>query len=331
MSTKISVIVPIYKVESFLHQCIKSVLSQTYSDIELILVDDGSPDRCGEICDYYSKNDSRVIVIHQKNSGLSAARNAGIGCATGEYVVFLDGDDYWSQANGLEQVINANLKTDVILFGMSLYYEGKNKYFLDWPSKETTNYINDLPKEKLLEHLLTHGYYTSSACNKLIKRSLLEHKFFRFKEHVTSEDIEWSAQLLLNAKSFSISSVPLYVYRQRKGSISKEIKLKNIVDLRNNIESCILLSNGLPSNNDFLPLYWNYMSYQYGTFLLSCAFVDKQNRHQVDAILNDMKQYVWLLKFHLNKKVYLLWKVNSYFGYKILCKICWLYAKFRHS
>ena len=331
MSTTFSVIVPIYKVEKYLNKCIDSILKQTFQDFELILVDDGSPDKCGEICDYYSKNDSRVIVIHQKNSGLSAARNAGIKCASGEYVIFLDGDDYWSPANGLEQVLNANLKTDVIIFGMSLYYEGKNKYFLDWPSEETTDCINDLPKERMLECLLTHGYYTSSACNKLVKRSLLEHKNFRFKEHVTSEDIEWSAQLLLNAKSFSISSVPLYVYRQRKGSISKEIKLKNIVDLRNNIESCVLLSNNSPFNKDFLFIYWNYMAYQYGTFLLSCAFVNKQNRHQVNAILNDMKQYVWLLKYHLNKKVYLLWKVNSYFGYKTLCKICWLYAKFRHS
>lgn len=90
----ISIIVPIYKVEKFLPKCIESILNQTYSDFELILVDDGSPDKCPEICDEYAAKDQRIIVIHQKNSGVSAARNAGLKRAKGQYIGFVDPDDF---------------------------------------------------------------------------------------------------------------------------------------------------------------------------------------------------------------------------------------------
>ena len=92
----VSVIVPVYKVENILHYCIDSILNQTYKDFELILVDDGSPDRCPKMCDDYAKKDSRIKVVHKKNGGLSDARNAGMAVATGEYISFIDSDDYVS-------------------------------------------------------------------------------------------------------------------------------------------------------------------------------------------------------------------------------------------
>ena len=91
---KISIIVPIYNVEKYLDKCVSSILNQTFTDFELLLVDDGSPDRCGEMCDEYAKKDSRVKVIHRKNGGLSAARNSGIDAACGKYIGFIDSDDY---------------------------------------------------------------------------------------------------------------------------------------------------------------------------------------------------------------------------------------------
>ena len=93
MDCKISIIVPVYKVERYLENCIESIINQTFKDFELILVDDGSPDRCGLICDNYAKKDERIKVIHKKNEGLSAARNSGIQIAKGEYIAFVDSDD----------------------------------------------------------------------------------------------------------------------------------------------------------------------------------------------------------------------------------------------
>lgn len=97
---KVSIIVPVYQVERYLRACIESVLCQTHREWELILVEDGSPDRCGVICDEYAKNDARITVMHKENGGLSSARNAGLCRATGEYILFLDGDDFWAEAGG---------------------------------------------------------------------------------------------------------------------------------------------------------------------------------------------------------------------------------------
>ena len=99
----ISVIVPVYKVEKYLRECVDSILAQTYTNLEIILVDDGSPDNCGKICDEYAQNDSRIKVIHQENGGLSAARNAGLDIATGKYIGFVDSDDY-AELNMFEEL-----------------------------------------------------------------------------------------------------------------------------------------------------------------------------------------------------------------------------------
>lgn len=110
-STKCSCIVPIYNVEKYLPQCIESILNQTHSNFELILVDDGSPDNCGKICDEYEKKDNRIAVIHKKNGGVSAARNAGLDAATGEYICFSDSDD-WLEKDYIEYLLNLSIEND---------------------------------------------------------------------------------------------------------------------------------------------------------------------------------------------------------------------------
>lgn len=107
----VSIIVPIYNVEQYIPKCIESILAQTYRDFELILVDDGSPDNCGKICDEYAKQDSRVHVIHQENKGVSAARNAGISLAKGEYIMLVDSDDFITE-NMLEKCMTVLQKAD---------------------------------------------------------------------------------------------------------------------------------------------------------------------------------------------------------------------------
>ena len=103
--SKISVIIPVYKVEKYLDKCIQSVVNQTFTDLEIILIDDGSPDRCPEICEQWAKKDSRIVVIHKKNGGLSDARNAGLNIATGEFISFVDSDD-WIAKNMYEIMLN---------------------------------------------------------------------------------------------------------------------------------------------------------------------------------------------------------------------------------
>ena len=123
---KFSIIIPVYKVEKYLQECVDSVLSQTFTDYEIILVDDGSPDNCPKICDEYAKTDERIKVIHQKNSGQACARNAAIKMASGEYILCLDSDDYYADTNVLESVCDEDA-TDELKHGTYKYFKDIEK------------------------------------------------------------------------------------------------------------------------------------------------------------------------------------------------------------
>ena len=141
--SKISVIVPVYKVEPYIRKCVDSILGQTFSDIQVILVDDGSPDQCGKICDEYAKQDSRVHVIHQENKGVSAARNAGISLAKGEYIMLVDSDDFITE-NMLEKMHDciAESGSDIVICGINT--------FLDGEETEDKSQMNDISTKTII-------------------------------------------------------------------------------------------------------------------------------------------------------------------------------------
>ena len=130
MLPKISVIVPIYKVEVYINKCIDSIINQSYKNIEVILVDDGSPDKCGEIANIYSKKDSRVKVIHKENGGLSDARNCGMKYATGEYVLFVDSDD-WISEEMIDTLVSIAIETNADIVQSAFYYAYENYLLYD--------------------------------------------------------------------------------------------------------------------------------------------------------------------------------------------------------
>ena len=164
-----SIIVPIYDVERYLTQCIESVLAQDYSNYELILVDDGSPDNSIDICIKYAKQYSNIVVIHKINGGLSDARNAGIQIARGEYLMFLDSDDYWEGTNILSDLANISKENpDLITYDLTFSYkDNKKEHYPISKDGLSGNYITDF-------YLLTNrNIYRPSACNKVIKRKII--------------------------------------------------------------------------------------------------------------------------------------------------------------
>lgn len=169
----ISVIVPVYKVEAYLRECVDSIIVQTYRNVEIILVDDGSPDRCGEICDEYAERDSRVVVIHKPNGGLSDARNAGLDAMRGEYLMFVDSDDTLTN-DAIEILIDLLRKTDAQLAIGSSDRLDENKNQL--PSVDN-NYqqIGIMNREEAIKDMFTHG---CSAWARLYKREVHEGIFF---------------------------------------------------------------------------------------------------------------------------------------------------------
>lgn len=222
-----SVIVPIYKVEKYLNQCVESIIRQTFLDFELILVDDGSPDGCPEICDEYARKDARIQVIHKENGGLSDARNAGLALSTGEYVIFIDSDDYWDDNEALEKIQKIILEKtpDVVTWRWK-------KYFEETARVETVGYAVQEVKDIVWQEMIKSRNFTVSACAKAIKKELFDTYSLYFEKGVYSEDIEWCARLLAVATNIVPSNLDFYVYRQRGGSISHAVGRENIEHLK---------------------------------------------------------------------------------------------------
>lgn len=312
---KISVIIPAYQVESYLRECVDSVLSQTYQDYEVILVDDGSTDGTAAICDAYARADNRVTVIHQKNGGLSDARNTGINSAAGDYVLFLDSDDFYSCCDALSMLAERAQITgaDVIQFSYEKYDEesGSREPYL----KTNDSMPTVLSSAQQLEYLFAHGLYIASACNKMIRRSLLD-EHLRFKKGIYSEDIDWCARLLVCAQSFDYLAEQLYSYRQHSSSIRHTINDKKCRDLTENILKCFdLVRQACDEKKQVL---MSYTAFQYGTFFM----VQAQAEHVPYACIEKLRSFKWILSHHgKNKKLWLLHVSCRLIGYRATCAL----------
>lgn len=211
----ISVIVPIYNVEPYLRRCVDSLLQQSYADFELILVDDGSPDNCSAICDEYAAADKRVKVIHKTNGGLSDARNAGLQVAQGEYIAFVDSDD-WVTPNYLEQMLNTLIQTGAVICECAaLRTEGSDVL----PAVE--NSVSEVfDTVGALEQLIYDGAFHQHVWNKLYRRNVIAD--ILFPKEKTNEDEFWTYQVFGNAKKVVKIPDVLYFYFQRPESIMGE-------------------------------------------------------------------------------------------------------------
>ena len=208
----ISVVVPIYNVSKYLPKCIESILHSTYKNLEVILVDDGSTDECPTICDDYAKKDSRIKVIHKKNGGLSDARNKGLDIATGEYISFIDSDDY-IDADLYESVIKEfDENIDVVVFGRYIEYETKTDISI--PDKNCVM----TGKDALID-LASFKGFDMAAWDKIYKRSIIGNLRFPFGKK--NEDYYLTYKLLDNAKNVKFIQKPFYHYVQRQNSISR--------------------------------------------------------------------------------------------------------------
>ena len=210
---KISVIVPVYKVEKYIHRCVDSILAQTFTDFELILVDDGSPDNCGAICDEYATKDKRVKVVHQKNAGLSGARNAGIDSASGEYLCFIDSDDIispWYCEVLYRTLTDTSCK--MAACKMVRFSEQAGICYI-----EANDSVEICSLTEFLRKQMT-GSVEMGVCNRLFHRSVFDR--IRFAPGRLHEDIIFAGDLLTeDLGHVAYINEPLYYYRQRIDSI----------------------------------------------------------------------------------------------------------------
>ena len=246
----VSVVIPVYNVEQYLPRCVDSVLAQTLTDLEIILVDDGSPDGCPAICDAYAKRDPRIQALHKPNGGLASARNAGMKVATGQYLFFLDSDD-WLEPDGLENLVSVAKEHQVDFVRYRYYRTG-------WPGLEynAVCYVEDVRE-------LTEGYYDEErirddvfyrllatsqmtmgaivgACGSLYDLDFMRRNDLMFYEEVKfSEDLIFSARVVRAAKSFYFVDTPgVYHYFYNPASISKSFRAGRWDSCKSLIETC---------------------------------------------------------------------------------------------
>lgn len=257
---KISVIIPVYKVENYLDECVQSVLHQTYRNLEIILVDDGSPDRCGQMCDAYAEKDERIKVVHKENGGLSDARNAGLDVATGEYIAFLDSDDYIDTKMYEELYYSLNNTPNAYLVASPII---RNRDGVFSPFKIGSVEYENNKVFSIEEYMrLFLGFQLDSASwNKLYKREFIKYKF---KKGRTNEDYLF---LYYNCKAWCNSNVkyvmnshPHYYYRSRIDSIcyhNKKMINPLLVDVVRNCEE--IIEDLYSWNKTLIPFVYNRM------------------------------------------------------------------------
>ena len=212
----ISVVIPVYNVEAFLNCCVRSVAGQTYRRLEIILVDDGSPDNCPAMCDAWAKRDRRIKVIHKKNGGLSDARNAGMAAAGGTYLSFVDGDD-WIAPEMYQTLVSLLEKddSDIAACGVEMVWDGEGKRKMLTPPGNCV-----LEREEAMRSIIRENRLKQPVWYKLYRRAVVEGISFPVGKY--HEDVFWSYQAIGNARRVSVMDCPLYFYRQRAGSIMRE-------------------------------------------------------------------------------------------------------------
>lgn len=281
----ISIIVPVYKVEPYLENCVKSIQNQTYKNIEIILVDDGSPDNCGQICDELASHDVRIKVIHKENGGLSSARNAGLAIARGEYFGFVDSDDC------IHPQMYELLYNDIESYGTKLAFCQPNmcyygKIYYNQPCERT-----ELFTKKELINICLKDVIWFSAWTKLYHRTLKD--VVHFPEGRTNEDFAIMLMVYDKCDTIAVNYNKLYNYCKREGSITTDPKLKNFHDA---VVNAHLVSSFIDEK------YPDNACYAFNILIGNIsAFITKYQKERSQAFLEAYEQEISFLRLHRSR------------------------------
>lgn len=314
----LSIIVPVYNVQDYLRECVDSILCQITDEVECILVDDGSTDNSGKICEEYAKNTIHIKVVHKENGGLSSARNEGLKFAKGKYITFIDSDDRISK-NCIKEIIEwtKNSDTDFCFMQTIKFY----------PSDETEDlgekiYSKDFigkNKEEICKALSKKPKYPGSACAKLYRKGFLEQYNLRFpKDRRYSEDLGFVLDCIRKAQSIEALDFPFYEYRQnRDGSITNKKTQKNFFDLSLFVKEALegVELKSLEKTENYL---LSFVAYEYSILLWMFARVDFENEKEA---LDVLKRYRYVLKYGKARKIKIINWISKFVGIKNTSRI----------
>ena len=315
-----SVVVPVYNVEKYLRECVESVLSQSFADFELILVNDGSKDSSGAICDEYAQNDDRVKVIHKENGGQSTARNRGIEAAQGEFAIFLDSDDIICDKNFFADIhACASVNTDVVVYRYCKYYSDGR---VDDCGISLAD-VNCDNKIDFIRQLVKRDAFFCSCWSKVTRMSILKDNGIKFDENLSCEDMDWYFNVVSKASEFKAIDKAYVYYRQRENSVTASFKKKSITDYIYTIEKWKTKFEMLENEEKEVMLS--------ALAKLYCNLLISYSRHSNK--LRDCKRQIFafknLLSYNMNPRTAKIAKFSRAFGLEITCVTLNILGKLR--
>lgn len=348
----ISIIVPVYKVENCIHRCVDSILSQTFTDFELILVDDGSPDNCGAICDAYAAKDSRIIVLHKKNGGQASARNVGLDIAVGSWILFCDADDCYNGDYLSNFLANMDLNTHDILYAFNFLdiWWGGIDYGMKYAADKLyfTDFVDNIAFAASDRSHAAVGY---ALWDKLYSKKIIDRYYIRMPERDAmgneddyAEDLAFNLQYFMAIKALTVSELPVYLLTKHGTPVEQNDKgLTDRIDHMLTILVYIADTPAFRQSPDIEKSYWMIVIWHMRRYFYLKAGADgvaslrercrsschaqQLNDWINDAILHwdnihmrwndaDARDYLYLLKYIQNGNM-LLYKARSYWLWKI--------------
>ena len=308
----VSIVIPVYNVAEYLPACLNCVVNQTWQDLQIILVDDGSRDDSGKICDEYAAKDKRIEVIHLQNGGPSIARNTGTEQAKGEYLLYMDADDEWSGLDFVEKLVKQAERNhpDVILFEIRDFFREED--LTQTIGVYSTERMQGTPTEIMLRLMQTQ-HFSMAAWQKFIRTDVLLRNRILFQPHLLGEDMDWIMRFWPYVQTIEGSTEVHYRYRIRKGSRSRNARLKTSKDF------CLILetwkAHWEQSTNSNRQVYLSYLAFLYVTLVYGYFFIEKTGRKLIRPQILNLSE---LLQYSATKKSNRLKIIKMLFGSKIM-------------
>lgn len=308
-SPLISIIIPVYNTADYIEDCVNSILSQTYNNYEIILVDDGSKDNSGFLCDKISESYDKIIVLHKNNGGSSSARNKGLELANGKYVMFLDSDDYINDVFCFQSLVDKLnvVDYDFVLFKSLKGYISKDK-FIDYYGDYNQKVFDNFDKNAIFSYMIKYNKLLACCWNKIIKKSILIENNIYFKEGIVGEDIDWIVRLFYFSDRIGMLNKVYHIYRQdNSSSITSVISQKKVNDLYNIIVDCVEFSKTCDAQ--FANIILSFMAFEYAILFNNITYFDNYNEFRY------VVEYSWLLKYASDKKTKAVKFLFDLFGF----------------
>lgn len=306
-SLLVSIIVPVYNGEKYIEKCILSIINQSYDNIEIILVDDGSTDSSGEICEQYAKKDYRIKVLHKENGGVSSARNNGLDICTGDYIAFVDSDD-WIDRDFIECMIKYATKDNIVCCGLKIISENSilDNRVTEYKEYDIENFIKKLNEYEIyVTPFKRNNPIGNYMCNKIFPVKCFEK--LRFPENRRFEDMYLAFDVFLKVKKATVLPVSKYNYFQHTESF---LHTPNVQSMFNAIEAVLKQEKDIKFNKEILRTAYVqtiiFCLYTYGGYIKGYYDLSKEQLTYIERLIDERKKYIFNDQLYLKIKLFLL-------------------------